>query len=90
MAHDAKSLLGGSLLEQKKYEEAQALLLNGYEGMKKREDKIGPGRYGWDRVLGALERLVRLYERTGKPEEAAKWRKELEDAKPLGKRSPKK
>jgi serine/threonine protein kinase/tetratricopeptide (TPR) repeat protein len=90
MTFDARSLLGGSLLDQKKYAEAEPLLLSGYEGMKKREEKIPAGRYGWDRVLGSLERLVRFYEATDKPEEAAKWRKELEEAKPLEKRSPKK
>jgi serine/threonine protein kinase/tetratricopeptide (TPR) repeat protein len=90
MTFDAKSSLGGSLLDQKKYTEAEPLLLNGYEGMKKREEKIPAGRYGWDRLLESLERLARFYEVTGKPEEAAKWRKELEEAKTLGKRSPKK
>ena len=37
---NARSLLGGSLLGQKKYAEAEPLLLSGYEGMKQREDKI--------------------------------------------------
>src|SRR5438046_9890167 len=31
---NAKSILGGSLLGQKKYAEAQPLLISGYEGMK--------------------------------------------------------
>ena len=34
------------------------------------------------RLTEALERLVRLYEATGKKEEAAKWRKLREEAKP--------
>jgi len=35
-------MLGGSLLGQKKYAEAEPLLLSGYEGMKQREVKIPP------------------------------------------------
>ena len=33
------------------------------------------------RLPEALERLVQLYEATGRPDEAAKWRKELEAIK---------
>jgi hypothetical protein len=32
-----------------------------------------------------LERLVQLYEETNKPDEAAKWRKELEAARAAAK-----
>jgi hypothetical protein len=51
-----KSLLGGSLLSQKKYTEAEPLLLAGYEGMKQREQKM----YAQDKFLltEALERGV--------------------------------
>ena len=37
-----RSMLGGALLGQKKYAEAEPLLLAGYEGMKARADKIPP------------------------------------------------
>ena len=67
------------LLGQKQYAEAEPLLLNGYEGMKSREATV-PAR-GKYYLLEALERLVQLYEATDKPEEAAKWRKELEARK---------
>ena len=75
-----KSLLGGALLDQKKYAEAEAMLLAGYEGMKKREAKIPP--QGKVRLTEAVERLVQLYEATDKKDEAAKWRKEWEARKP--------
>lgn len=88
MTFDAKSSLGASLLDQKKYIEAEPLLLNGYEGMKKREQKIPAGRYGWDRVMQSLERLVQFYEATGNPEIATKWREEFEGAKALQNRNP--
>jgi TolA-binding protein len=76
---NAQSLLGGALLGQKKYADAEPLLLKGYQGMKDREDKIPPP--GKIRLSKALERLVQLYGATGKKDEAAKWRKELEAEK---------
>ncbi len=72
---DAKSGLGEALLDQKKFAEAEPLLVSGYEGMKQRKDKI-PAQ-DMPRLNKALERLVRLYDAWGKPDEAAMWRKEL-------------
>ena len=43
---EARSLLGASLLGQKKYAEAEPFLLQGYEGMKAREAKIPPNPRG--------------------------------------------
>jgi tetratricopeptide (TPR) repeat protein len=87
---NAKSMLGGSLLGQKKYAEAEPLLLSGYEGLKQREDKIAVGSSGrlprwrfpadskpW--LKEALRRLVQLYEATGRPDQAAEWKKTLEE-----------
>jgi serine/threonine protein kinase len=73
---NAESMLGGSLLGQKKYAEAEPHLLQGYEGMKQREATILAA--GKPRLTEALERLVQLYEETKRPDEAAKWREELE------------
>jgi tetratricopeptide (TPR) repeat protein len=72
---NTKSLLGGSLLGQKKFAEAEPLLLAGYEGMKQR------GAYP-PRLTEATERLVQLYEATGKKEKAAEWRAKLPGPKP--------
>jgi eukaryotic-like serine/threonine-protein kinase len=74
---NTKSLLGGSLLGQNKYADAEPLLTAGYAGMKQREDKIP--KEGRVRVTESLERLVQLYEAIGKPVEAAKWRTELDE-----------
>ena len=72
---NAKSMLGGALLGQKQYAEAEPLLLKGYAGMKKREETIlATGKI---RLTQALQRLVQLYEATGDNEEAAKWKAEL-------------
>jgi serine/threonine protein kinase len=76
---NSRSVLGGALLEQKKYADAEPLLLDGYEGMKRRADKV-PAR-SKERVVEAAGRLVRLYEAQGKAEEAGRWRKELEKEK---------
>jgi serine/threonine protein kinase len=74
---NTRSMLGEALLGQQKYAEAEPLLLAGYRGMKEREATI-PQPVRKDRLAEALERLVRLYEATGREDEAAKWRKELE------------
>ncbi len=71
---NTKSTLGGALLAQKKYADAEPLLLAGYERMKQREAKIPP--QGKIRLTEALERLVQLYEAMGPKDEAKKWQAE--------------
>jgi eukaryotic-like serine/threonine-protein kinase len=73
------SQLGAALAGQKKYAEAEPLLVEGYEGMKKREAQIPPE--GRPRLAEAAERLVQLYEATGRDELAAQWRKRRDEAK---------
>jgi eukaryotic-like serine/threonine-protein kinase len=77
---NSKSLLGGALLGQKKYAEAEPLLLAGYRGMKEREAKIPPESK--DRLTEALEHLVQLYDSWGKRDEAAKWHKVIDKLQP--------
>ena len=72
---NAQSLLGESLLGQKKFTEAEPLLVAGYEGMKKQEAEIPPD--GRVRLPQAIERLVSYYEATGKKDKADEWRKKL-------------
>src|SRR5262249_54303809 len=80
-----QSMLGEALSGQKKFVEAEPLLIAGYEGMKQRAKSVPPqGSWLFDQ---AVERVVRHYEAQGKPDEVAKWRKELkalkgEDKKP--------
>jgi serine/threonine protein kinase/tetratricopeptide (TPR) repeat protein len=76
-----QALLGGALLGQQKYSESEPLLVDGYQGMR----KTGNGRgHSYTssrtpaRVIETLERLVQLYDAMNKPDEAAKWRMELE------------
>jgi serine/threonine protein kinase/tetratricopeptide (TPR) repeat protein len=69
----AESLLGASLAGQKKYAEAEPLLLAGYGGMDARKDKVAaPDSYHLDR---AREWVVQLYQAWGKPDKAAEWKK---------------
>jgi serine/threonine protein kinase/tetratricopeptide (TPR) repeat protein len=70
-----RSVLGGSLLGQKKYAEAEPLLLSGYEGMKQRETAIPAENKPL--LNEALQRLVELYEQTSRSEQAAECKKEL-------------
>jgi tetratricopeptide (TPR) repeat protein len=71
----SESLVGGSLLGQKKYAEAEPLLLSSYEGMKAREARL-PVEIK-HLLTEAGERIVRLYEAWGRPAEAAAWRNRL-------------
>jgi len=75
LTFDTRSLPGSSLLGQKKNAEAEPLLLAGYEGMQQREDKIPAN--GKPRLHEALQRLVQLYESTGRPDQAAEWKQKL-------------
>jgi tetratricopeptide (TPR) repeat protein len=74
---NARSMLSGSLLGQKKYAEAEPLVLSGYEGLKQREATIPD--WGRVRLKDALQRLVQLYEATGRPDQAAEWKRTLEE-----------
>lgn len=71
---NTQSLLGGALLGQKKYAEAEPLLLEGYEGMKARETTIPP--QGATRLPEALDRLIELCTATNRPNEVTKWQSE--------------
>ena len=72
---NTQSMLGGALLGQKKYAEAEPLILQGYEGMKAREAKVPPPAR--ERLTEAAQRIVQLYEAWGKPDQAAAWRAKL-------------
>jgi non-specific serine/threonine protein kinase/serine/threonine-protein kinase len=68
----AQTLLGASLAGQKKYAEAETLLLEGYQGMQAQKDRIDvPDWYHLDR---AHEWMVELYQAWGKPDKAVEWK----------------
>ena len=74
---NTSSMLGGSLLGQGKFAESEPLLLAGYEGMNKREDKILLD--GRERITESIERLIELYTALQKPDQAEEWRKKQEE-----------
>jgi serine/threonine protein kinase/Tfp pilus assembly protein PilF len=72
---NTKSLLGGSLLAQRLFPDAESLLLAGYEGMIDREASIPSSAK--PRLTEAIQRLVQLYKSWGKPDQAAAWQAKL-------------
>jgi hypothetical protein len=63
-----QSTLGGVLVDEKKYGEAEPLLTNSYEAIAQ-----APGSTARVRDP-ALERVIALYEQWGRPDVAATWR----------------
>jgi serine/threonine protein kinase len=84
--YNTRSVLGEALLGQKRYTEAEPLLLQGYEGVKQRQDKIPPA-VRQVRLNEALERLVRLYEAADQKAKADEWRRKLEEVKTAKKKT---
>jgi tetratricopeptide (TPR) repeat protein len=73
-----RSRLGASLVGQKKYAEAEPVLLQGYEGMKVHEAQI-PAAYK-KRLAEAGTRIIQLYDAWSKKDKAAEWRTKLSHA----------
>jgi tetratricopeptide (TPR) repeat protein len=71
-----KLMLGTALVAQKKYSEAEPLLLRVYESVRQDDGKFRQER-NFVRTQ-TLEQLIQLYDGWGKKDEAEKWRKKLE------------
>jgi tetratricopeptide (TPR) repeat protein len=71
----AMSLVGGALLGQKRYAEAEPYLVQGYAGMQQREAMINAGFKPL--LTQAGDRLVRYFEETNQPEKAREWREKI-------------
>jgi len=61
--------LGECLTTQKRYAEAEGLLLTSYDDLKASQGEQNP------RTLEALQRVVTLYDTWSKPDQAARFRK---------------
>jgi non-specific serine/threonine protein kinase/serine/threonine-protein kinase len=72
----AMSLLGGALLGQGRHAEAEPLVVQGCEGVRAFAARI-PASLRISRLAEASERVVRLYEGWGRPEQAAEWKRKL-------------
>jgi eukaryotic-like serine/threonine-protein kinase len=70
----ALTLLGASLSGQKKYEAAEPLLVEGYQGLEIHKDSVSVvDRAHVDRTR---EWIVELYRAWDKPAKVAEWRKQ--------------
>jgi tetratricopeptide (TPR) repeat protein len=71
-----QSLLGASLTGQKKFAEAEPLLLSGYHGMLQQASIVS-----WERrsaLKNGAQWIIQLYQEWGKPEKVTEWRNTLQ------------
>jgi tetratricopeptide (TPR) repeat protein len=73
---DAESNLGSSLASQRRFAEAEPLLISGYEGLARLEATIPP--VNKPALDHAGQWIVALYESSGQPARAAEWRLKLQ------------
>ena len=71
-----QSLLGACLSDQRQFAAAETLLLDGYKGLKTRENSIPPEAKS-PLLAEAGQRLVRLYQSTNRPTQATEWNEKL-------------
>ena len=74
---NTRSLLGASLLGQKKYIEAEPPLVSGCEGLKQRQEQIPAPSVSC--LKRGVERLIQLYEVTDRADWAAECHKGLKN-----------
>ncbi len=74
--YDTESLLGAALAGQKKYADAEPLLVSGARELMAHAANLSPGHRRL--MLAAVGRAMEFYEARDRPDDAARWRKELE------------
>ena len=72
----SQNLLGASLAAQRQFEQAEPLLITGYQGVKQRESSIPLEDRG--EVPQAGQRIIQLYKDWDEPQKAAEWRERLD------------
>jgi len=75
LTFSTRSALGETLLAQGQHAAAEPLLLSGCHGLRQRETAISAANK--PRLQRAVQRLIRLYEVTGRPDQAAEWKLKL-------------
>ncbi len=70
-----QTTLGMALLGQKKYADAEPMLVQGYGGLKERERDIPAGSRR--QLTESVQSLVQLYDATGRVDQAAQWKQKL-------------
>src|SRR5262249_8370658 len=76
LAPQARGLLGEALLGLDRYADAEPLLLAHYAALERRSEET-PSPSIRTQLTESAQRLVRLYDAWGKPDEAEKWRGRL-------------
>jgi hypothetical protein len=79
MRYDTESLLGAALAGQKKFTEAEPLLINSAKVLLANYGKLSAGNQ--QLALAAGQRVIDFYHTWDRPEEAAAWRKKLDEVK---------
>jgi tetratricopeptide (TPR) repeat protein len=74
LLHSAKSMLGESLAKQEKFEDAERLLIESYEGLKQLE--VATPLAARQLLDDTVQRLIDLYTAWEKPEKAVGWQAE--------------
>jgi hypothetical protein len=74
--YEGQSYLGASLLGQQRYDEAEPLLITGYEGLIRHRQAIDS--FNQQAPHRAAQRLINLYEQWGKPAQAQLWQQKAE------------
>jgi eukaryotic-like serine/threonine-protein kinase len=70
---NTRSLLGNALMKQKRYAEAEPLLLKGYDGMKASKATSARAQV---LLASTVDRLIELYDATNKLDELKRWKAE--------------
>ena len=79
---NTRSVLGGALLGEKKYREAEPLLVGGAEELLRHQGEV-PANGRWN-LPEVIERVARFYAETGRPAEAEEWRARRAGLPPTG------
>ena len=69
--YEAEALLGASLAGERRFEEAEPLLLEGYSGIEARKNSIRPADS--NRLIRPGQALAQLYRSWGKADKAVEW-----------------
>jgi eukaryotic-like serine/threonine-protein kinase len=76
MRYNSRALLGATLASEKRFSEAEPLLVAGYQGMIQKLPEMTAGDRRALEVAG--RQIAKLYQDWGKPEKAAEWKLKLE------------
>ena len=73
--YNTQSMLGASVAGQKRYQEAEPLVVSGYEALIQRKAAIPPANASVMDHAG--QRVIQLYRDWGKPEKVSEWTKRM-------------